>query len=82
MKTDNTLVASLDPKAPVVGKLSDFNTSRFAGSDAMKTKTKGVGTPIFMAPEIFGNQKYDWHSDVYSFCSDGMACVDTERTIF
>ena len=24
----------------------------------MKTKTKGVGTPIFMAPEILGNQKY------------------------
>ena len=67
MKTDNTLVASLDPKAPVVGKLSYFNTSRFAGSDAMKTKTKGVGTPIFMAPEALSGEKYDWHADVYSF---------------
>ena len=64
---ENALVASLDPKAPVAGKLSDFNTSRFAGSDAMKTKTKGVGTPIFMAPEILASEKYDWHADVYSF---------------
>jgi serine/threonine protein kinase len=66
LKTDNVLVVSLDPSAQVVGKLSDFNTSRMLGTDARDTKTKGVGTPIFMAPEILANKKYDEKVDQYS----------------
>jgi serine/threonine protein kinase len=71
LKTDNVLISSMDVRAAVVGKLSDFGTSRFAGSDAARTKTKGVGTPIFMAPEILANQKYDMRADVFSF---GVMC--------
>jgi serine/threonine protein kinase len=67
LKTDNLLIASMDARAAVVGKLSDFGTSRFAGSDASRTKTKGVGTPIFMAPEVLAGTTYDWHADVFSF---------------
>ena len=67
LKTDNVLVASLDHQAPVCGKLSDFNTSRFGGSDALQSKTKGVGTPAFMSPEGLAGEKYDSRSDVFSF---------------
>jgi len=51
-------LASLDLKASVVAKISDFNTSRFLGSEANRSKTKGVGTPIFMAPEVLEGTKY------------------------
>jgi serine/threonine protein kinase len=71
LKTDNVLIASMDARAPVVGKLSDFGTSRFAGSDSLVTKTKGVGTPVFMAPEVLAGKKYDHAADVFSF---GMMC--------
>lgn len=67
LKTDNVLVMSMDPGATVVGKLSDFNTSRFLGTDAQRTKTKGVGTPVFMSPEILNGAKYDYTADIYSF---------------
>lgn len=66
LKTDNVLVVSLDPTAQVCGKLSDFNTSRVIGTDSMRTKTKGVGTPIFMAPECLESKPYDEKVDVYS----------------
>ena len=31
------------------------------------TFTKGIGTPIYMAPEVLNRQKYKKQSDVYSF---------------
>jgi serine/threonine protein kinase len=67
LKSDNVLIACLDTTAPVVAKLSDFNTSRFWGSEANRTKTKGVGTPVFMAPEIIDGKHYSWMADVYSY---------------
>lgn len=29
--------------------------------------TKGIGTPIYMAPEVFGTSNYTSKCDVYSF---------------
>ena len=50
---------SLDPKERVNVQLSgrprftvDFGTSKSAMSDVSSQMTKGIGTPIFMAPEI------------------------------
>jgi len=67
LKPDNVLVASIDPGSCVCAKLSDFNTSRFIGNDLSMTKTRGVGTPIYMAPEIFDGKHYNGAADVYSF---------------
>jgi len=71
LKTENLLVVSLEALSQTVCKLSDFGTARglnsFAQSKAMNL-TKGVGTPIFMAPEILsGSHSYSDSADVYSF---------------
>jgi len=71
LKTENLLVVSLEAMSQTVCKLSDFGTARGLNSFAQaKTMmlTKGVGTPIFMAPEILaGSQNYAEAADVYSF---------------
>jgi len=71
LKTENLLVVSLEAMSQTVCKLSDFGTSRglnsFAQAKSMML-TQGVGTPIFMAPEILsGSQSYSESADVYSF---------------
>jgi len=71
LKTENLLVVSLEAMSQTVCKLSDFGTARGLNSFAQaKTMmlTKGVGTPIFMAPEMLqGSQSYTEGADVYSF---------------
>jgi len=68
LKPDNLLMVSLEPRSAVVAKLSDFGTTRDVNSFATKMQsTKGVGTPLFMAPEIFRGQQYDKAVDLYSF---------------
>ena len=51
-------------KNTVRAKISDFGTSRNA-IESVKM-TKGVGTPYYMAPEIFDSQVYGKKSDVYA----------------
>lgn len=59
---------SFDASAPVCCKLSDFGTSRTIGSgDSARTFTKGVGTPVYCAPEILDGKKYSFSADVYSY---------------
>jgi len=68
LKADNVLVMSRDPAVAVCCKITDFGCSRFDGTEGQQmTKTKGVGTPTHMAPEILNNQKYSMPADVYSF---------------
>jgi serine/threonine protein kinase len=31
------------------------------------TFTKGIGTPVYMAPEILRKEKYKTYADIYSF---------------
>lgn len=67
IKPQNILVFSLEPKAPVHVKLTDFGTARFISDDAT-TITKNIGTIAFMAPEALGkNPRVDKSADVYSF---------------
>jgi len=68
LKPDNLLMVSLEPRSAVVAKLSDFGTTRDVNSFATQMQsTKGVGTPLFMAPEIFMCKPYDKSVDLYSF---------------
>jgi len=52
------------------GKLTDFGTARQKVIDQVEKKqklTKGVGTPVYQAPEIMkGSQDYSEKADIYS----------------
>ena len=68
VKPDNVLVFSLDEELAVNGKLTDFGSSRNVNMLMTNmTFTKGVGTPIYMAPEMISKEKYKKAADVYSF---------------
>eukprot|EP00727_Mastigamoeba_balamuthi_P004341 m51a1_g13905 putative serine-threonine protein (861) ;mRNA; f:757455-760641 len=68
LKPDNLLMVSLEVRSPVVAKISDFGTTREVSKFAEKMDcTKGIGTPIYMAPEILNGEAYDKRADVYSF---------------
>jgi len=70
LKPDNLLVATLEPSEKVVVKLADFGTSREIAAKDMsgaKKMTGGVGTPIYMAPEVLNGDEYSASADVYSF---------------
>lgn len=49
-------------------KLGDFGVSKVMNDfDTAKTT---IGTPCYMAPEVWGNQKYDNSADIWSLgCS-------------
>ncbi|ELP91483.1 protein serine/threonine kinase, putative [Entamoeba invadens IP1] len=68
IKPDNLLVMSLDITEKVNAKLTDFGSSRNVNMlQTNMTFTKGIGTPVYMAPEILKQQKYKKSADVYSF---------------
>lgn len=46
-------------------KIIDFGTSRSLKSD--KIMTKNIGTPAWIAPEVFLTDNYTEKADVYSF---------------
>jgi hypothetical protein len=73
LKPGNVLVAELDPRcqSPCC-KITDFGTARMIADQAATNKaTKGVGTPVFMAPEILkppeSNPVYSEQSELYSY---------------
>ena len=68
IKPDNVLVFSLDEVLAVNGKLTDFGSSRNINLLMTNmTFTKGVGTPVYMAPEVLNKEKYKKAADVFSF---------------
>jgi len=69
LKPDNLLATSLEVHSPAVCKLSDFGTTKGANSMMRDMKmTKGIGTPLYMAPEMMrGIGGYTTKADVYSF---------------
>ncbi|ELP90339.1 protein kinase, putative, partial [Entamoeba invadens IP1] len=68
IKPDNLLVMSLNITEKVNAKLTDFGSSRNVNMlQTNMTFTKGIGTPVYMAPEILKQQKYKKSADVYSF---------------
>ena len=68
IKPDNVLVFALDEGLDVNGKLTDFWSSQYINPLMTNvTFTKGVGTPTYMASEMFNEEKYKKPSDVFSF---------------
>ncbi|KAH3758255.1 tyrosine protein kinase [Pelomyxa schiedti] len=68
LKPDNLLMVSLDTSAAINCKLTDFGTTRdFNKAQETQLYTLGVGTPVYMAPELLENGKYNSGADVYSF---------------
>ncbi|ELP91149.1 serine/threonine protein kinase HT1, putative [Entamoeba invadens IP1] len=68
IKPDNFLVFSIDSKDGVNAKLTDFGSAR--NINMMMTNmtfTKGIGTPVYMAPEVLRRKKYKMPCDIYSF---------------
>ncbi|ELP92624.1 protein serine/threonine kinase, putative [Entamoeba invadens IP1] len=80
IKPDNILIVSLDEGMAVNGKLTDFGSSRNINMLMTNmTFTKGVGTPIYMAPEVLNQRKYKKPADVFSFAITMYECLSWEE---
>eukprot|EP00727_Mastigamoeba_balamuthi_P002112 m51a1_g11899 putative protein serine threonine (503) ;mRNA; f:610012-611520 len=68
IKPSNILVFGLDERSEqAVAKLADFGTAKEVDDvQALLMHTKGVGTPIYTAPEVLSAQEYSSAIDVYS----------------
>ncbi|ELP92316.1 protein serine/threonine kinase, putative [Entamoeba invadens IP1] len=76
IKPDNILVFSLELNQQVNAKLTDFGSSR--NINMMMTNmtfTKGIGTPVYMAPEVLRQDKYTKSADIYSFAITMYECL-------
>ncbi|ELP88654.1 protein kinase domain containing protein, partial [Entamoeba invadens IP1] len=79
IKPDNILVLSLDLNG-VNAKLTDFGSARNVNLLMTNmTFTKGIGTPIYMAPEVLKQEKYTKSADVYSFAITMFECFSWEE---
>ncbi|ELP84119.1 serine/threonine protein kinase ppk33, putative [Entamoeba invadens IP1] len=76
IKPDNILVFSINLNEKVNAKLTDFGSSRKVNMMLTNmTFTKGIGTPIYMAPEILKKEKYKKRADIYSFGVTMFECL-------
>ena len=67
IKSDNVLVVSLNEN-DICAKLTDFGASRNINMlQTNMTFTNGIGTPIYMSPELLNKQKYKLPSDIFSY---------------
>eukprot|EP01087_Luapelamoeba_hula_P005663 TRINITY_DN1570_c1_g1_i1.p1 TRINITY_DN1570_c1_g1~~TRINITY_DN1570_c1_g1_i1.p1 ORF type:complete len:728 (+),score=113.17 TRINITY_DN1570_c1_g1_i1:175-2358(+) len=62
LKPDNLLLTSKDTGAKL--KLADFGLARFLSADSVAETH--VGTPLYMAPEVFETQPYTEKADLWS----------------
>eukprot|EP00727_Mastigamoeba_balamuthi_P005074 m51a1_g14565 putative major vault protein (1512) ;mRNA; f:1049567-1056001 len=70
LKPDNLMVTSLEPRAPIHCKLSDFGCTRDINEAGAKQFTRSVGTPVYMAPELLkigASGCYSQSADVFSY---------------
>ena len=62
LKSENVLLdEKLEPK------IGDFGLSKVVQGNDAKANTQRLGTPLYMAPELFRNAPYDHKVDVYAF---------------
>lgn len=62
LKPANLYLNSLDVRNADI-KLGDFGFSRVLNNNTAQSK---LGTPLYMAPELFSNYSYDYRADVWS----------------
>ena len=74
LKPENMLISK-----DYVLKLTDFGEAR--ATDKMNMTMTTVGTPIYMAPEIMREDRYDVKADVYSFAVCLVAMIRGEKNI-
>jgi tRNA A-37 threonylcarbamoyl transferase component Bud32 len=67
LKLENLLLVSMSLSAPVNAKLTDFGASRAVSEKTSNKYTVGIGTPLYMAPEVLRREPYDLSSDIYGF---------------
>ncbi|EDR26344.1 protein serine/threonine kinase, putative [Entamoeba dispar SAW760] len=68
IKPDNMLVFSFAEQVGVNLKLTDFGSARSINRLMTNmTFTKGIGTPVYMAPEVLQQKRYKTTADIYSF---------------
>ena len=68
LKPDNVLIVNNNINAEICGKLTDFGSSRVISMiQTNRTFTNGIGTPLYMSPEILEGRKYSLPSDIFSF---------------
>lgn len=69
LKPENLLLNSMTmDMSGVTVKLADFGTSRAVSEKIIANKyTTGIGTPIYMAPEILEGENYGLKADIFSF---------------
>ncbi|ELP88922.1 serine/threonine protein kinase HT1, putative [Entamoeba invadens IP1] len=76
IKPDNILVISPNVNDKVNAKPTDFESSRNVNMLMTNmTFTKGIGTPVYMAPEILKKDKYKKPADIYSFGVTMYECI-------
>ncbi|ELP89346.1 protein serine/threonine kinase, putative [Entamoeba invadens IP1] len=68
IKPNNILAFTLDLNDKANAKLTDFGSSRNVNILLTNmTFTNGIGTPVYMAPEVLKLEKYKKPADIYSF---------------
>ena len=80
IKPDNMLIISLEDNMNVNAKLTDFGSARNVNLLITNmTFTKGIGTPVYMAPEVLDQQHYKKPADIYSFAITMFECFGWEE---
>ncbi|ELP92222.1 protein serine/threonine kinase, putative [Entamoeba invadens IP1] len=76
VKPDNVLVFNKTSIITTNVKLSDFGSSRNINLFLSNMSfTKGIGTPVYMAPEIYNKNKYSQAADVYALGITLLECM-------
>ena len=78
IKPDNILLFDIEHYTNEIinGKLTDFGSSR--NTNILMTNitfSKGIGTPIYMSPEVLKQEHYKSPSDIYSFSITIYECM-------
>ncbi|ELP83873.1 serine/threonine protein kinase, putative [Entamoeba invadens IP1] len=77
IKPDNILIFSFNVNEKANAKLTDFGSARNVNMMMTNmTFTNGIGTPAYMAPEIFSKDKYKMPADIYSFGMTMYECLN------
>lgn len=63
IKAENIL---LESKEDLRVKITDFGFACFFNKEVYENKNEVLGSPLYMAPEIIANQKYDAKVDIWS----------------